>query len=206
MTKKLKDWDAELPKSILRNQQKLCDRRAFLSQITAISTTAALLPAIALAENRHSTAEITDTPFLTQQPWKTFAAVQEHLFPVTKDSPGAGDINATLYLKSMLYTPDMEKENREFIINGIGWLNAMSNEMKGKPFIQLPEQDREIVLRRIEKSRAGQSWLATLLLYTIEALLADPVYGGNPHGIGWKWLQHQPGFPRPPEDKMYYKL
>ena len=206
MAKKLKDWDAELPKSILRNQQKLCDRRAFLSQVTAISTTAALLPAIAFAKTQHATAETSATSILKQQPWKTFAAVQEHLFPPTKDSPGAENINATLYLKSMLYTPDMEKEDREFIVNGVRWLDAMSNKMKGKPFSQLLEQDREIVLRRIEESRAGQSWLATLLLYTIEALLADPVYGGNPHAIGWKWLQHQPGFPRPPEDKMYYKL
>jgi len=45
-----------------------------------------------------------------------------------------------------------------------------------------------------------------LLTYILEALLTDPVYGGNPNGIGWTWLQHQPGFPTPTEDKKYYKL
>jgi len=45
-----------------------------------------------------------------------------------------------------------------------------------------------------------------LLTYLLEALLADPVYAGNPNGIGWKWLQHQPGFPRPTKNKKYFKL
>jgi gluconate 2-dehydrogenase gamma chain len=36
-----------------------------------------------------------------------------------------------------------------------------------------------------------------LLDYIMEALLTDPVYGGNPNSIGWQWLKHQPGFPRP---------
>ena len=50
------------------------------------------------------------------------------------------------------------------------------------------------------------NWLSLLLTYLLEALLADPVYGGNPGGIGWQWLAHQPGFPTPPADKTWYKL
>ena len=33
--------------------------------------------------------------------------------------------------------------------------------------------------------------------------MLDPVYGGNPEMIGWKWLEHQPGFPAPIEGKTY---
>jgi gluconate 2-dehydrogenase gamma chain len=40
----------------------------------------------------------------------------------------------------------------------------------------------------------------------MEALLTDPAYGGNPGGIGWRWLQHVPGYPRPPMDKIYPEL
>jgi gluconate 2-dehydrogenase gamma chain len=61
-------------------------------------------------------------------------------------------------------------------------------------------------LREIEQSRAGRNWLSLLLTYLLEALLADPVYGGNPDGIGWTWLEHQPGYPAPPRDKSWYKL
>jgi gluconate 2-dehydrogenase gamma chain len=32
------------------------------------------------------------------------------------------------------------------------------------------------------------------------------VYGGNPDGIGWRWLGHVPGYPRPPADKVAGKL
>ena len=40
-------------------------------------------------------------------------------------------------------------------------------------------------------------------LYIFEALLSDPVYGGNPEGIGWRWLGHRPGFPRPNQRNRY---
>ncbi len=65
---------------------------------------------------------------------------------------------------------------------------------------------REALLRRIEQSRAGGNWLSLLLTYLLEALLADPVYGGNPDAIGWRWLEHQPGFPTPPADRTWYRL
>ncbi|VAX00907.1 hypothetical protein MNBD_GAMMA22-951 [hydrothermal vent metagenome] len=193
----LDEWDKELPRSILKNQIKLQDRRKFLLQLSGISIATTLLPSVSFSNT---------TTQLQQQPWLTFAAVQQHLFPATKDSPGASDINAALYLKNTLNSPDMEYEDKKFILNGVKWLNGMSNKLKRKDFILLNEQDREIVLRKIEQSNAGQNWLATILLYIFEALLTDPVYGGNPKGIGWIWLQHQPGFPLPTKTKKYYKL
>ena len=41
---------------------------------------------------------------------------------------------------------------------------------------------------------------------TVEGFFADPVYGGNSNGIGWAWLEHQPGFPRPPVGRRHYEL
>jgi len=70
----------------------------------------------------------------------------------------------------------------------------------------ITSQQREDVLRQIEQSQAGRNWLSLLLTYLPEALLADPVYGGNPDGIGWTWLEHQPGYPTPPADKSWYRL
>jgi len=62
------------------------------------------------------------------------------------------------------------------------------------------------MLHQITKSKAGRRWVSKLLSYICEALLGDPVYGGNPDGIGWKWLNHHPGFPRPPKHKRYREL
>jgi gluconate 2-dehydrogenase gamma chain len=37
-------------------------------------------------------------------------------------------------------------------------------------------------------------------------MLSPPAYGGNPNGIGWQWLNHQPGFPLPEKGGRYYEI
>ena len=44
------------------------------------------------------------------------------------------------------------------------------------------------------------------MYYLLEALLADPVYGGNTDEVGWKWLGYTAGFPRPPIGKRYFEI
>jgi gluconate 2-dehydrogenase gamma chain len=45
--------------------------------------------------------------------------------------------------------------------------------------------------------------LSSLLKYIFEALLTDPIYGGNPNSMGWEWLDHTPGQPRPNPANRY---
>ena len=173
----------------------LLNRREFISVLAAA---ASAYPLSSLATNNSKNNSI-------KEPWLTLSAVQEHLFP--KDtSIGADDIQALEYLRQTMKTPDFDPEEKQLIHNGVGWLNDLTTQQYSKKFIQLDNASKEKILRRIESSNAGERWLSTLLTYLLEALLADPIYGGNPKGIGWKWLQHQPGFPRPPENKKYYKL
>lgn len=184
--------------------QSLFSRRDFIRLLTTLATAAAAYPLSSLAENRHLTSS-NKLPEL-KEPWLTIIEVQQHLFPAEKDSPGASDINALEYLRAMIDSPDFNKEEAVLIHNGVGWLNDLATNEYAKKFTQLDIELKEKILRRIESSRAGSRWLSMLLTYLIEALLTDPVYGGNPNGIGWAWLQHQPGFPRPTEDKKYFKL
>lgn len=177
-------------------------RREF---IQLLATAAAAYPLSSLAEKRAKP----DKEQLTEplsEPWQTLSAVQEHLFPAEKDSPGASDIQALNYLRNMMMTPDFDKEEAVLIHNGVGWLNDLTKQQYAEKFIQLNAEAKEIMLRRIENSKVGSRWLSSLLTYIFEALLTDPVYGGNPEGIGWSWLQHQPGYPTPTEDKKYFKL
>ncbi|MBU0673183.1 MAG: gluconate 2-dehydrogenase subunit 3 family protein [Proteobacteria bacterium] len=143
---------------------------------------------------------------LTIEPWPTIIAVQRHLFPAGKNSPDADQINAPCYLQMMLNTPNFSQEERNFILNGAKRVNAVSTEIYQRLFLDLTASDKEEVLRFIETSPPGKIWLSTLLMYIFEALLSDPIYGGNPQQIGWNWLEHQPGFPRPPENKKYWML
>ncbi len=142
----------------------------------------------------------------SEQDWRTLEAVQAHLFPSETDSPGAKKIQALKYLRLALAHEKMDAQEREQIRKGLTAIETLSQEMAKQSFESLSEKQREAVLRRFEKTDDGQPWLVVVLNYIFEALLGDPVYGGNPKGIGWKWLGHRPGFPRPPIGKRYYEL
>jgi gluconate 2-dehydrogenase gamma chain len=182
-------------------------RRAFLNRLTVLSALAAVYPVSALAAVRQRASAAPDADeWSSSDPWKTLNAVQQHLFPGTDDAPGAFDIGALPYLRTAIESPGADGEDRTFLFNGVGWLNESTQETYRRAFVRLDEEQREDALRRIEQSRAGRNWLSLLLTYLLEALLADPVYGGNPGGIGWQWLEHRPGYPTPPADKVWYRI
>lgn len=138
--------------------------------------------------------------------WQVLDAVQRHLLPREPEAPGAADIRALDYLRFIVGDDTQDAEDRAFILQGAGWLDDMARQMTEHSFLALDEAARERVLRRVETSAAGSNWLSFMLMYLIEALLADPAYGGNANQAGWRWLAHTPGFPRPPADKLYPEL
>ncbi len=133
----------------------------------------------------------------TDNPWPVLAAVQEHLFPSEPTAPGAREIRALTYLQGVVADTKGDREEQRFILQGVDWLQDLARQRYATSFIDLDPIRRERVLREVANSDQGENWIATLLLYICEALLGDPIHGGNPDGIGWAWLQHQPGFPRP---------
>jgi gluconate 2-dehydrogenase gamma chain len=139
-------------------------------------------------------------------PWPLIDAVQQQLFPSEDNAPGAREINALGYLRFVVSNATLDTEDRAFITRGAAWLDDMAQQMFKQSFTALDAADSEKVLQRIAGSEAGENWLSTLMLYIVEALLTDPVYGGNTDELGWKWLQHVPGFPQPPLDKTYPRL
>ncbi len=182
-------------------------RRTFFARLSGATAAATLLPLVgceALADKAGMTGSPSDQ--FSDHQRQTLAAVQQHLFPTTPDAPGARDIRAMVYLNAVLADPRMEASERNFIKNGIGWLEQTARETQGGAFLSLSNEKREAVLQALNATGRGENWIATLLLYIFEALLCDPAYGGNPEGVGWAWLGHDPGFPRPPADKIYGKL
>jgi gluconate 2-dehydrogenase gamma chain len=178
----LQEWRAEL-----------ASRRRFL--IASAGSLAALFaPGVEAAKTSSPT------------PWPILAAVQDHLFPSELEAPGAREIRALSYLQGVLADPHGDRDEQGFILKGVDWLEELCRKRHRTSFLDLDPLRREQVLREIADTAKGENWLSTLLLYLCEALLADPVYGGNPHGVGWAWLQHSPGFPRPTPDKSYLAL
>lgn len=130
--------------------------------------------------------------------------VQEHLFPKDGDGPSASDVNSFAYLEWALTDPDNASDgDGDFIKKGVGWLDGLAKQTQGDIFLKLSFEQQDKVLRQISKSSTGENWMSIIIYYIMEALLFDPVYGGNPDGVGWKWLEHQPGFPAPDSDTIY---
>lgn len=179
-------------------------KRRDLLKAGSLATLTPIIPAV------HASASGAEKTFsgqtLNQAQWSTIEAVQDHLLPSEPDAPGARDLNATAYLDRTLTDPKFDPDVKGFILKGIGWLNEISEQREGRAFPELEPGQREDLLRQIAGSDAGERWLSTLITYCLEAMLADPLYGGNPGGAGWLWLEHDPGQPRPTADKIYGRL
>ena len=184
------------------------NRREFLKTSRAVLLLASL-PAKPLfarttgSRNEHNLSSNLDPSFSTSEKI-VLDAVQMQLFPDDGDGPGARDLNALTYLEWAMQDPDnIADGDPEFIRRGIGWLNDLSLQKLGEIFPILTTDQQDGVMHQISKSRMGENWLSLLLYYLTESLLLDPIYRGNPDSIGWTWLEHQPGFPRPVQGKTF---
>ncbi len=204
--KLLTQWDNSLSPALHELLDANLARRHFLHNAGKAIAGAALIPSIALFTACDQNTKTAISTTLLTEPWPTFAAVQLVLFPNDGNGPSATDLNAAAYLNFVLTARDTDQDDRRFILKGIDWLNRLANsEVKTNFIMATPEQQQQLI-QKISTSTSGERWLSYLLLYIFEALLSDPVYGGNPKGIGWQWLQHQPGFPTPGKNKTYPEL
>ena len=201
MSKILQAWEQAYSPELYAQLPLNWQRRRFLAGAAKAATAITLAPLflqMSACQRQEAVATVSN-----EHPWPTFAAVQGILFPADGNGPSARDIQAPLYLFLVLQTPDFDQAERKFILDGVAWLDQYAQEKYKNVFLALSTQQQDAVLRTIIQSSAGDRWVSALLTYVLEALLCDPVYGGNPQGIGWKWLQHQPGFPRPTQP--YFK-
>ena len=178
-------------------------RRGFLR---SASVALAAVPAQMRAASESAGSQMALGRSLDGDRWATIETVQDHLLPSEAGAPGSRDVHATAYLDRALADPKFDPDIKRFILNGIEWLEEIAQDAEGLSFPRIEPARREELLHRIARTDAGERWLSTLVTYTLEALLADPLYGGNPDGIGWRWLSHDPGRPRPTPDNIYGKL
>ncbi len=181
------------PESLAELKRALRSRRRFLMQ--AAGGSLALLFGSSVSANARSS-----------DAWRTLDAVLRHLFPSEPNAPGATEIHALAYLRRASKDPFVDSDERAFIPRGAGWLEEVAQKAHRRPFHELNAGQRESTLRFIAARPVGENWISTLLVYLLEALLTAPAYGGNPDGIGWRWLRHTPGFPLPDADTLYWKL
>lgn len=132
-------------------------------------------------------------------PISTIAQVHKDLFPDSGMVPNQNDINASYYINIVLNHSRINDDRKRFIRNGVKWLNEEATLKYKKIYIRLSSTQRQTILRDISKTDWGESWLDIIMSYLLEAMLGDPIYGGNKAESGWKWLNHKGGLPRPKE-------
>lgn len=120
-----------------------------------------------------------------------------HLFPQSKLGPGAIDLKISGYLSMVLKDERILEEDRHYLLQGAVWLEQRAVETFNKSFLNLAYVEKEKLFQEITEYRWGVSFVRNTLTYVFEALLCSPVYGSNPNEVGWKWLDHNPGFPQP---------
>lgn len=139
----------------------------------------------------------------TAQEWRTLEAAGDRLLPSGPDSPGARTVNAIGYLDAVLQQPHISPGTVPLIKDGAARLDARARRMNARDFAALPLAQQDAAVRVFETFRTpdgrypGHAWLKKMLAYTLEAFFGDPVHGGNPNEVAWKWAGHKPGFPRP---------
>lgn len=195
---KYQDKKRNLPISMQNQSLWRMQRRGFLKSILAASVVTQIPWWMACTNENESRDFI-----ISKQNQEILSLAQEFLFPSDGNGPGAIEIKADEYLQWVLNDPKMDVDEKKYIINGLTWIEETAEEEKGTEFLKLNKPEQTNILNFVSATDWGESWYSVLLNFIFEALLSDPIYGSNLDGIGWKWLEHNAGIPRPLEDQKY---
>lgn len=109
-------------------------------------------------------------------------AMASQIIP-TDDTPGAREAGAVYFIDRALagffaaHRSDFEAGYREFAAQIV-------ETRAGAAFAALPPQAQHSFLQQVD----GTPFFATVRFLTVLGFLADPRYGGNRDGIGWKLI------------------
>lgn len=126
-------------------------------------------------------------------PYKTIEILQNDLVPKAAQL----NIDTASYIYLVFRHRKISQNEKEFLKNGVKWLNEEAIKKFSKEYVKLTRANREDVLQAVAQTRWGKNFLADIMSYTFEAMLGDPIYGGNKNEAGWRWLAFEGGLPRP---------
>jgi hypothetical protein len=120
--------------------------------------------------------------------WSVISVVQNIILPYNPPHPSSNEIGATKYLVSAYLHKTFPKNDLTLLYDGVK--NLLEFESN---FLFLNPKEQEDTVSKFHEN--NNVWLDLLTYYTIEALLCDDIYSGN--NIGYKWLGHKAGVPKP---------
>ena len=188
-----------IPQSLKNPFKWSLQRRGFLKLLLGGAVAAQLPWWVACQADPHGEEDF----HLNEMQKEMMEEVQSFLFPADGNGPGASDLNAVGYLQWVLLDKGMDPNEKKYLLNGISWVDETAVEETGHSLLKLDANKKFEILEAITREDWGEYWFSINLTIIFEALLSDPVYGSNEEGRGWKWLEHNPGQPRPSEEMKY---
>jgi gluconate 2-dehydrogenase gamma chain len=155
--------------------------------------------------------------YLTPPEAASVEAIVDRLIPPDPETPGGKDCGCAVYIDRQLAGPNGRLESyymRGPFRDGTkqqGWQSqitpaqqyrtalaaldkACHAKFAGKGFAQLPDSDKDDVLKGLEDGSLkldgtdGQDFFKLILTDTKTGFLADPLYGGNKDAASWKMI------------------
>jgi len=136
--------------------------------------------------------------FAVTTPMQTLGLMHKDLFPQAQ----ALGIKTASYMNIVFNHSRISDADKTFLKNGVKWLNEEAVKMYKKEYAKLSALPRQKVLASVTQTEWGNSFVYDVMNYMFEAMLGDPVYGGNNNEAGWKWLRFEGGKPRPKQAYM----
>lgn len=142
-------------------------------------------------------------PF-NQQQFLDLRALLSVLFPDDGNGPGAQELMVDRYVLWVLKDDQADLEETDFLIKHTKLFSEEVQKREGDSFATMSNGQQTKLLKNLLKETDWCTrWSSRLLTLIFEALLLDPQYGVNPNEVGWKWLEHNPGYPRPAKEHLY---
>lgn len=191
--------------NILNNLDKWStNRRAFIKSVGVLAVYSQIIQfqsCQTTADNKY-----VSNQYLTALQAEIIQKIQEILFPNDGNGPSVNDINAYGHFVWVLSDKRKRQDEIEYLINGLNWVEETAVENYQKSFNQLTNQQVHQLVDFIANENWGKDWLSVVLTLIFEALALDSIYNINTNQIGWEWLQHQNGTPRPNSNITYDKI
>lgn len=143
---------------------------------------------------------------LSQDEMKGLHIIQNLLVPNDGNGPSAEMVNAHAYFIWTLEDQKLPNSEKEYFVEKLQDLLLLCKEKFGKKLANLPYADQDLFISNSVQSGWTQTYLSRMITVIFEAMLLDPIYGGNPNEIGWEWLEHTGGSPRATANTRYPEI
>lgn len=181
-------------------EQWLLSRKKFVTSLL-LGGAALQLPWLTACQDRRYFPG--DTTPLSNHQFKVLQALQNTLFPSDGNGPGAYEINAASYVLWVLHDELLDPDENEYIIDKLNKFDKFAKDKLKYNFYDLNPKEQKVIVEEVADTSWGERFLSRMLTLIFEALLVDPQYNSNKDEVGWKWLDHDPGTPRPDKEHLY---